>query len=89
MKIKMGFELRQIGNEYIVVASGIENINFNSIISMNSSSAWLWQQIEAKEFNKDILAELLLSKYNIDAETALQDAAEITEQWLTAGIIEE
>ena len=87
MKIKDGFELRRIGNEHIVVASGIENINFNSIISMNSSSAWLWQQIEAKEFDKNMLAELLQSKYNIDAETALQDAADITEQWLAAEIM--
>ena len=88
MKIKEGFELRRIGNEHIVVASGIENINFNSIISMNSSSAWLWQQIETKEFDADALAELLLNKYNIDAATALQDAEEISAQWLAAGIIE-
>ena len=87
MKIKEGFELRQIGNEYVIVASGIENINFNSIISMNSSSAWLWQQVEAKEFDENSLAELLLSKYNVDEATAQHDAKEIAEQWLAAGIV--
>ena len=88
MKIKKGFELRRIGNEHIIVASGIENIDFNHIISMNISSAWLWQQIEAKEFDANVLAELLQSKYNIDAETALQDAEDIAQQWLDAGITE-
>ena len=88
MKVKKGFELRQIGSENVVIASGVENINFNSIISMNSSCAWLWQQIETKEFDENTLAELLISKYNIDAATALQDAGEIAKQWLAAGIIE-
>ena len=55
---------------------------------MNISSAWLWQQIEAKEFDANVLAELLQSKYNIDAETALQDAEDIAQQWLDAGITE-
>ena len=88
MRIKKGFELRKIGNENIVVASGMENINFNSIISMNSSSAWLWEQIAEKEFNADMLAEFLMDKYNIDAATAQQDAEEIAKQWIAAGITE-
>ena len=89
MKIKEGFELRRIGNESIIVARGIKNINFGSIISMNSSSAWLWEQVAEEEFDEKKLAELLLSKYSIDTETARQDAKEVAEQWLAAGIVEE
>ena len=88
MKIKEGFELRRIGNENIIIASGVENINFGSIISMNSSSAWLWEHVTGKEFDEKDLAELLLSKYAIDAETAQKDAKEIAEQWIAAGIVE-
>ncbi len=89
MKIKQGFELRQVGSEEIIVASGIENINFSRIISMNSSSAWLWKQIEGKDFTPETLAQLLTEHYDIDAATALNDAKEITKQWLQAGIVEE
>ena len=88
MKVKKGFELRKIGSENIIVASGIENINFNSIISMNSSSAWLWEQVAGKEFDEGALAELLISRYSIDATTAQEDAQEIAAQWLAAGIVE-
>ena len=88
MKIKEGFDLRRIGNENIIVARGMENIHFGSIISMNSSAAWLWEQVASEEFDEKRLAGLLLSKYAIDMETARQDAREIAEQWLTAGIVE-
>ena len=89
MKIKEGFDLRRIGNENIIVARGMENINFGSIISMNNSAAWLWEQVADEEFDEKRLAELLLSKYAIDMETVRQDAREIAEQWLAAGIVEE
>ena len=88
MKVKQGFELRKIGSENIIVASGIENINFNSIISMNSSSAWLWEQVAEREFDEGVLAELLISRYSIDIAMAQEDAKEIVVQWLTAGIVE-
>lgn len=88
MKQKKGFELRRVGNEEIIVASGIENIDFSRIISMNSSSAWLWKQLEGKYFTPQALAELLTKHYDIDSVVALNDAKEITQQWLKAGIVE-
>lgn len=88
MRIKKGFELRRVGNENIVVAGGMENIDFSRIISMNASSAWLWKQVEGQEFDENTLFECLLSQYDVDAGIARRDAAELMEQWLSAGIIE-
>lgn len=88
MKQKKGLELRRVGSEEIIVASGIENIDFSRIISMNGSSAWLWKQLDGKDFTPEILAELLTEHYDIDTVTALNDAKEITKQWLAAGIVE-
>ena len=39
MKIKKGFELRDICGEKVIIASGIENIDFNKMISLNESAA--------------------------------------------------
>ena len=56
MKQKTGFVLRNICGENIIVAEGKENMNFSNIISMNESSALLWQKLENKEFTIEDMA---------------------------------
>lgn len=89
MKAKKGFKLREICGENIIVADGIENIDFSSIISMNESSAYLWQAIQDKEqFSTEELAVLLTEQYEVDEATALADSQMLVDQWLKAGIID-
>lgn len=89
MKTKEGFNLRSVCGESIIVAEGRENIDFSNIISMNESSAYLWNNIQQKEFTAEDLAALLVKEYEVDEETALEDARTLAQQWLKAGIIEE
>lgn len=89
MKAKKGFNLHTVCGEHVMVAEGKENIDFTNIISMNESSAFLWNEIQNRDsFDADTLAMLLLDKYEIDAETAHKDATELVDLWLQAGIIE-
>lgn len=83
MKAKKGFNLREVCGQHIIVAQGKENIDFSNIISMNESSAWLWQQILANDMDfvaKD-LAALLMEEYEVDAQTALADSETLIKQW--------
>ena len=88
MKAKPGFNLRVVCGENIIVAEGEENIDFSNIISMNESSAYLWQNIQGKEFTHEDLVDLLTQEYEADEATALKDVKALTELWLQAGIIE-
>lgn len=88
MKAKTGFKLRQICGENIIVAEGRENIDFTYIISMNDTSAYLWNAIEGKDFNNKDLAQLLTDEYEVDYDTALSDADTLIQQWEKAGIVE-
>lgn len=88
MKAKKGFSLRNICGENVVIAGGIENIDFSKIISMNESASYLWQQIGDKDFTVDDLADYLCQEYEVDQATALADAKTVVEQWRDAGIIE-
>ena len=88
MKTKKGFNLRQVCGENVIVAEGAENIDFSSIISMNEGSAYLWNNIQGKEFDKNNLVELLTQEYDVDADTAAKDVEALVAQWLKAGIIE-
>ena len=88
MKQKTGFVLRNICGENIIVAEGKENMNFSNIISMNESSALLWQKLENKEFTIEDMADLLMEEYEVSKETALADSKLLAQQWKEAGIIE-
>ena len=88
MKQKKGFRLRNICGEHVIVAEGIENIDFSKIISMNESSAYLWEKVEGRDFDAEDLCKLLLAEYEVDELTALIDAKAVIKQWTEAGIIE-
>ena len=88
MKIKEGFILREMCGENIVSAEGLEHINFNKLISLNESAAYLWKELCSKEFSTEEMAELLIARYGIDKELALKDSASLYEAWVKAGITE-
>ena len=87
MKFKTGFTLREFCGEKIVVAEGLENINFNKMLVLNDSAAFLWNGFYGKEFEAKDLAEALVEKYGIDSELAEKDSAKLLEQWKSAGVL--
>lgn len=81
--------MRKLGLEYIITAEGVELINFNKMIALNESAAFLWESVQEKdEFTVETLADLLVEQYGIDRELALKDSAAVAEKWIEAGIAE-
>ncbi|MBR6928680.1 MAG: PqqD family protein [Bacteroidales bacterium] len=90
MKIKKGYTLRSLGQEFILVVEGLDAaVDFSRMISMNESSAFLWKEVEDKDFDAETLTNLLVDNYDIDRETAQNDVAALLKSWSAAGIIEE
>ncbi len=89
MKTVPGFTLRPLGKEFIITAESIKQINFNRMISLNESAAYLWKEVDGKDFDADTLADLLTGRYEIDRETALRDSKAIIAKWVEAGIVTE
>ena len=44
MKQKKGFVLREVCGEKVIVAEGLETINFGKLISLNETAALLWKK---------------------------------------------
>lgn len=88
MKTKDGFVLREMCGENIVTAEGIENINFNKLISLNATAAYLWEALAGKDFTAEDMAGLLVERYGIDMELALKDSENLCNAWNDAGVIE-
>lgn len=89
MRIKKGFVLRTLGNEYIISGEGLEQINFTRLISLNPSAAYLWKEIEEKDFDVQTLTDLLMKRYTVDENTASADAQKLIDAWSKAGLLEE
>lgn len=88
MKIKDGFRLRDVMGQATVIGEGVGQVNFNKLITMNSTAAWLWEQVEGREFTPETLASLLVEKYGIDTDLAQKDASAIAAQWAEIGLVE-
>lgn len=88
MKTKDGFILREMCGENIITGEGLEHINFNKLISLNATAAFLWNAVVGKEFTVEDMAQLLVEEYGIDMELALKDSAALCESWINAGIAE-
>lgn len=89
MKCKSGFKLRPLGGEFILVGEGIEQVNFNKMITMNETAAYLWKKVaEADSFTAEDMATLLTEEYEVGFEQALVDCRVTMQNWLEAGIVE-
>ena len=83
-----GFKLRKLGNEYILVGESMSLINFNKMITLNETAAFLWQQAEQGEFDANKLCKALCAEYEVDPAQALQDVEATLKAWKEAGVIE-
>jgi hypothetical protein len=88
MKIKEGFVLRQMCGENIVAGEGLQHINFNKLISLNESAAYLWKELVDKEFTQQEMAELLIKRYGIDEQLAMSDSEKLMASWVEIGLAE-
>ena len=50
MKLLDGLVLRPLLGEHIVTGEGLSRIDFSRVVSLNATAAWLWEQVEGKDF---------------------------------------
>ncbi|MCI5730005.1 MAG: PqqD family protein [Eubacterium sp.] len=72
MKIKEGFMLREVAGSYVVVAVGKRSEQFNGMVNLNETGAFLWKLVE-QGASRDELLNSLLEAYEVEREKAEQD----------------
>lgn len=89
MKIKKEFVLRQVCGENVIVGEGLGAVNFGKLLALNETAAWLWQQArDMGDFTVEALADKLCEAYDVTAEQAHQDVADIIASWQSVDVIE-
>lgn len=88
MKIKQQYKVREMAGEHVVIMQGKLGSDLTRIISLNESALYLWRAVEGKEFDVNLVADLLAEHYGIDDEVAQRDAARWIERLEECGLIE-
>lgn len=88
MHLKKGYVLRELGEDTVVIG-GETLVDFQRLIPLNSSAAYLWRSVEGREFDVQTLTNLLLDEYEVGRAEAEDSAADIAQAWIRAGLAEE
>jgi len=87
MMVSKEFALREIAGNYIVIPFGKKAVDFNAMITLNETGAFLWKQLENEKSQKQLL-DAMLEEYEVDSETASLHIERFCEKLKTAGILE-
>ena len=75
MKIKSGFLLRTIAGSHIVVPVGNRSQDFNGMMTLNDTAAFLWKQLEQGATEEELVQALLQNYENAEEETCRRNVA--------------
>ncbi len=89
MRIKKGFDMQDVCGHHVIVATGLENIDFSKVVSMNESAAVMWKAAVEKEFSETDLVKALTAEYDVSEEVAATDVRATLDQWKKIGLVEE
>lgn len=89
MKKIDGFVMRRLGQDAMIVAESVDLIDFDRIVSLNTSAVYVWESLPDNDFTIQTITDMLLQRYDVDEEVARKDAEELVNIWLMAGIIKE
>lgn len=72
MKIKEGFILRNVAGNHVVVPVGQATIDFNGMMSLNDSGAFLFEKLQ-QGIERDELIDALTEEYDVTRDVAEND----------------
>ena len=87
MKIKEGFVVRKIANQYIAVPVGARAKELHGMIALNDTAAFLWELLKESRTEEE-LATLLYSEYEISEEKALETVRRFCISLQEEGVLE-
>ena len=87
MKKTKEFAIREIAGECILIPVGKTAQEFNGMISLTSTAKFIWEKIDQVNSINE-LVDLITEEYEVDRETAFNDAAFFIGKLLKSGYVE-
>ena len=86
MKIKQGFLLRRMADQFVVVAVGAAAQEFPGMMRLNGSGAFIWKQLE-REVDENTVIRAVLEEYDVPEEQAAADVRRCIAQLRETGAL--
>lgn len=86
-KIKEGFVFRQIKDNYIVVALGKASKEFNGMMNLNETGAFIWNLLNGENTVDDIVGKMT-KEYDVSEEIAREDLEGFIDKLIQGGMVE-
>ncbi len=87
MRIKDKLILRHVGKDYIIIEPEKDTVDMTKIYSLNESAAWLWTELKGIDFTEESVVEMLMNKYDVSPEQALEDVRSLIDIFRTQGLV--
>ncbi len=87
MKIKDDFVMRKMADTTVVVPVGSNAIDFNGMINLNETGAFLFEILQQGATNDELVSKLL-DEYDVSREQACKDVDIFVKKLKDADIIE-
>lgn len=81
--------MRTIIGEHFVIGEGLAQRHNRAIVQLNDSAAYIWQEIQHKDFTVEDVAQLLHQKYEFDLADAQNYAHQLLDSWKSVPLLEE
>ncbi len=87
MRINENLALRQIADEYIMIADNGDSLDYTKAISLNSTAAFLIEETGKQEFTAESWVQLLTDNYEVSEDQARADVNALIDTLYEIGII--
>lgn len=87
MKLKEGFMLRNVADNYVVVPVGKASLEFKGLINLNHVGAFIWKCLEHDTTLIDVVNKVA-EEYGIDKEIANRDVTMFINKLTEANLLD-
>ena len=87
MRLRGDLTLRKIGNEYMIVEPGKDMVDLSKVYSLNKTAAFLWNELQGRDFSEDDVAEILIEEYGLTPRTAYMDGTKMLQHFMAENLI--
>lgn len=86
MKMKDGFVLRKIANQYMAVPVGIRAKELHGMIGLNETGAFIWERLSKNHTQEEIVKDLC-EEYDVDDAAAMAAVQRFYQKLQAEGVL--